>query len=176
MKKMLCMTLALVLCLATLAGCSSGKTGGPTDGPEKVEGGVKITDAYTFEDPADLDFDARYVLYYGPDNPVVQQAASDGMRYYYNVLYAKDEKTIASYTIYAFDKADSAKAYTETMANMGTVLEPVAGDETVIYTVAGADVMEMVANSLKDSGTIADTTAESFVNFYIAFAGATLME
>ena len=191
MKKILCVILALLLCAATLAACSpssnndqtepstqtpeNGGTTGATSAAPSGEG-VKITDAYTFTDPADLDFDARYVLYLGPENPAIAMGAASGLTAQYIILYAKEEKALASYNISIYDTAESAKANAEAMAAMGTTMNPVEGDDTVMYSYSDASVMELVIGSLNGAGVIPDTKASSFANFQVEMNGAVLVE
>ncbi len=199
MRKILCMILALVMCAAMLAGCGSngnGKTNdtNPPSNSQNGEGtgnqapnavqpsaptgeGVQITDAYTFTDPADLDFDARYVLYMGPENPAVQMAADSGLTAQYMIIYAKEETVLASYNLSVYETAEAAKAYAEGMAETnGTTVNPAEGDDTVMYTYSDAAAMELVLTSLKEAGLFSDTNASSFVQFQVDMNGMELLD
>ncbi len=192
MKRILCIALALLMCATMLTACgpssnddqtepnppeTSGKDEKPGESTPAPSGeGVKITDAYTFTDPTDLDFDARYVLYMGPENPVVAMAADSGLTAQYIILYAKEEKALASYNLSIFDTAESAKANAEAMAAMGTTMNPVEGDDTVMYSYTDADAMELVIGSLNGAGVIPDTKASSFAKFQVEMNAAVLVE
>ena len=199
MKKILCVILALLMCAAMLAGCSSdGKTndnddtknetlgnGGETNGnsgnedpgePPVSGEGVKITDAYTFTDPTDLDFDARYALCYGPESDTIKAASSAGLVGQYMIIYAKADKVVGSYSVYVCDTAENMSAYATAMAAMGTTMEPVEGDDTVMCSFTDGTIMEIVVNSLEENGLIPDAKAQSVIDFYVNFSGATLQE
>lgn len=197
MKKILCMILALVLCAAMLAGCGSGNASkgnqssdnpssdnqGSTGGAGKTEapasgmssGPVQITEAYAFADPADLDFDARYVLYLGPENQAVAMSASSGLAEQYMILYAKEEKILASYNLSIYDTAESAQTAAEAMAATGTAMAPAEEDGAVIYSLSDGAAMELVMASLSEAGLLPDTNASSFANFQVEMNGAVLL-
>ena len=81
MKKMLCIMLSLIMVLGLLSGCdslfTSGDEGGAAGGST---GDIKMTDKYTFTDPADLTFETRYALYCDKNSSVVSTAASYGVK------------------------------------------------------------------------------------------------
>lgn len=190
MKKILCMILALVLCAAMLAGCgSSGAPQGSRNNDNQSSAGagkevpnsgassgpIQITEAYAFTDPADLDFDARYVLYLGPENQAVAMGASSGLSEQYIILYAKEEKALASYNLSIYDTAESAQAAAEAMAATGTTMTPAEEDGTVIYSCSDGAAMELVMASLSEAGLLPDTNASSFANFQVEMNGAVLL-
>ena len=103
LKQLLCLVLALMMCVSLLAGCgdsgmeatnppaSGGESGGNASSgnassgdftPSLTEGGLQITADCVFHDPADLDFDTCYPLYFGPTNEAVAMSADTGMQYY----------------------------------------------------------------------------------------------
>lgn len=185
MKKILCMLLALVMCAAMLTAC--GPSNNVPSNPDATSGdelppapsgeNVPITDKYTFTDPAELDYDARYVLYMGPSNQSIQMSASSGLVSMFMVLYAKEEKPLGSYTFYVCDTAASAQANAEGMkASNNTVLEAVEGDDTVMFSYTDGESMEFVLSSIKDAGVIPDTNASSFADYYVNMLGAVLLK
>lgn len=201
MKKILCVALTLLMCIAMLAGCGadekpnnsdSTNTANPatnTENPGSESGtseqpdgemptgeGVKITDAYTFTDPTGLDFDTRYVLYYGPDNTLVMAAADDGMLAEYTIIYARDEKAVAEYTFYVLDTAENAKALYNEMESYARTPDFVEGDDTVIVDSSDEYALEANLDIFVMGELLTDAKASTYVNFYIDYYGAERME
>ena len=198
MKKVLCVALALLMCIAMLAGCGADEkpnnsdptntaspannTENPGNGSEQPGGetptgeGVKITDAYTFTDPTDLDFDTRYVLYYGSDNMLVMAAADDGMLAEYTIIYARDEKAVAEYTFYVLDTAENAKALYNEMESYARTPDFVEGDDTVVVDSSDEYALEANLDIFVMGELLTDAKASTYVNFYIDYYGAERME
>ncbi len=192
-KQILCLVLALMMCVSMLAGCGDSgmeatnppagggeSAGNPSSGgftPSLAEGGLQITADCVFPDPADLDFDACYPLYFGPTNEAVAMSADTGMQYYVILIYTKEETIKAMYTVYSFDTAEHASKNAEDMkATNNTDVLSVDGSDTVVYTVTDEATCAMLVGSIHSSGAMADTNASSFADYYVTYTGAELLK
>lgn len=189
MKKLLSKTLALLMCLTLLTGCGSpsggdnsendpGNVSGTGDNsgtPTKYEG-VKITDNYTFEDPADLSFDTRYVLYMGPTSDLVSVSVPRGQLCQYNIIYAKQDKAVGEYTLYICDTAEHAKSMSEEMSGYGINASIAAQDDTVICAFSDEYALEPSIDIYQMAGVITDTTAAAYAQMYVTAYGAEMKE
>ena len=112
-KKFWCIALAAVLAVSLLAGCSlfASNSDGGNGGSSGSSGAVKMTDGFTFEDPADLDFDTRYVVHCDETSTFISNMdASFGIIASYSILYAKDDAPVAGYEFYICDSEEHAQA------------------------------------------------------------------
>lgn len=183
MKKTLCMLLALVMCAAMLTACGPSSNvpsnpdanGGSSDElPPAPDGeNVPITDSYTFTDPAELDYDARYVLYMGPNNESVRMS---GLASMYILLYAKEEKPLGMYTFQVYDKAESAQVAYEATKDNGSDIQAAEEDGAVLFSFADKDSAELVLNSIKAAGVIEEANVSSFADYYVNILGAVLLK
>lgn len=152
MKKLLCAILAAALAAAVLGGCT---------GDGNSSNGIKMTDSYTFEDPADLEFENRYVIY-GDENCITVAGAVDrglGMLAMYSIFYADDnDALLCSYSYWIFDTAESAQAFADQQEAQGTVTTIVGEDTCVLYACPdNAATAEMM--SIFDMDAVSDYVA-----------------
>ena len=165
MKKMLCIMLSLIMVLGLLSGCASlftsGDEGGAAGGST---GDIKMTDKYTFTDPADLTFETRYALYCDKNSPVVSTAASYGVKAMYSIMYADGEDIPV------------AKAVIDLYTSFGTALSVVEEDPCVLYSFAAADSVEAMIISFQASGIITEATASAYIEYYKSYSGGTSVE
>lgn len=194
MKKMLCAMMALVLLCGMLSGCSlftsdnktetnapastAADTAGSTEAaatdskaPETTEAGsgnapVKISDKLTFEDPADLDFDKRYVISCDETSPMVASAGDYGMSACYIICYAKEDAPVAMYNYYVVDSEEHAKALIDLYATQGSVLEVSEQDANVVWNSMDGDTMEGTLVAYQSYGMISEATVSAYVQFY----------
>lgn len=194
LKQLLCLILALVICISLLAGCGDSgmeatnppannnepagdsNTAGGASAPSLTEGGLQVTDSCTFPDPADVEFDTRYALYFGPTNEAVAMLADTGMQNYTILIYAKEEVVKSMYTVYSFDTAEHAAKYAEDSKANDTEFILVEGSETVGYTATDEASCAMIVSAIQSSGAMADTNASSFADYYVTYTGAELLK
>ena len=195
MKKILCMVLALLMCAAMLAGCNSDKNTGSTtstpgtsapengepgqsgnEDPAPAGEGIEITDNYTFTDPTDIEFDTRYVLYYGPDNALVMASADHGVLAEYTIIYAREEKAVAEYTLYVCDTAENAQGLYNEMESYALTPDLAEGDDAVIVIYSDEYALEANLDIFVMGELLTDTKASTYADFYIDYYGAEMME
>lgn len=178
MKKMLCIMLSLIMVLGLLSGCDSlftsgdegGAAGGSTDD-------IKMTDKYTFTDPADLTFETRYALYCDENSSVVSTAASYGVKAMYSVMYADGEDVpVGYYEFMICDTPENAKAVIDLYASFGTVLSVAEEDPCVLYSFAAADSVEAMMITFQAGGMISEATASAYIEYYKSYSGGTPVE
>ncbi len=197
MEKILRMILTLLMCTAILAGCGSNgntsngnvsnssnqsdttdpSTPADSDTTQTPTGeGVKITGNYTFEDPADLEFDTRYVLYMGPTSEMVSVSADKGQIAQYTIIYAKEDRAMAEYTLYVCDSAESAAAMLSEMEGYGMPVDLVAEDNTVIWSFSDEYVLEANIGIYQMAEMISETTASAYAQMYVTAYAAEMQE
>ncbi len=184
MKKILCMVLALLICIAMLAGCGDttpesgsedpGQSGSDKSTPSGE--GVKITDSYTFTDPTDIEFDTRYVLYMGPESSMVSSMVEKGELCQYSIIYAKDEVAVAEYDLYVCDSVESAQGIQNEAESYGMVADLIEEDNTVICMFSDQYVLEANIAIYQMAEMVSDTTASAYVDFYVSYYGASIVE
>lgn len=179
MKKMLCMVLGLVMLLGLLSGCgslfTSGGEGDKTGGGST--GDIKMTDKYTFTDPADLKFEKRYAMYCDENSKAVSTAASYGVTAMYSVMYADAEDSpVGIYEFMVCDTEDHAKAVIELYTSFGTTLTVAEADPCVLYSFAEADTAEAMLISFQANGVISEATTGAYFEYYKTFNGGTVIE
>lgn len=118
MKKILALILA-ILCVSSLAGCGLFSS----ESKETGTGDVKLNDAYTYSDPADLTFATRYAFTSGES-----QEVAEGYKMSYNVdclceyvfIYAdKDDKAVAQYDYWVFKTEADAESFVSQLGEYG---------------------------------------------------------
>lgn len=192
MKKMLCAMMALVLLCGVLSGCSlftsdnktetnaPASTAADTAGSTEAGSGnapVKISDKFTFEDPADLTFETRYALYCDKNSSVVSTAASYGVKAMYSIMYADGEDIpVGYYEFIICDTPENAKAVIDLYTTFGTALSVAEEDPCVLYSFAAADSAEAMIISLQASGIISEATASAYIEYYKSYSGGTSVE
>lgn len=178
-KRVLSLVLAAAVAITALAGCSlvadKSDDGASSDFPP-----VKITDAYSYENPAGLDFDARYVMCFDENSSVVAGQAQYGMLAYYTVLYAKEEQPVARCEFYVCDTAEHAESWMAdaNYTTAGREVKIVDADATVMQSLTTADGIEELEAQIimcETAGIISEGTVSAYVDFNVS-TGATLIE
>lgn len=168
MKRILCAILAIAMTAALLGGCSLFADESNNNDGEKSDGSsrdpVQITDSYTYEDPADLDFDGRYVIYCDETTSGVAFYADAGMKAIYIVIYGKEDKTLRHLTIEVYDTAENAKAAADSYNewDYGAVIAD--ADPTVLYYLQEGDELEAEIMSYIAFDMMTDDSFESYVD------------
>ena len=135
MRKKLISILVCAMIGIMMIGCGSsdkddaGKTDGKTEGKADVQDekqtidkdfSLQMTDSYTFEDPAELDFDTRHVLYCDENTKMISQVPAEyGVKAGYSIIYAKDNAPVADYEFFVCDSADELRAVEAEAARRG---------------------------------------------------------
>lgn len=180
-KKILFVVLAAAMTAMLLTGCSLIATGNGDDGNSSDFPAVEITDSFSFENPSDLDFDARYVLYFDENsNSVSAQADEYGMLAYYVILYAKEEQPVGRYEFYVCDTAENAENWLadEIYTTSGREVKIVDDDATVMQSLTTADGIEELEAQIilcETAGIISEATVSAYVDFTVT-TGATLID
>lgn len=125
---------------------------------------IKITDKYIFEDPADIIFDTRYVLYGGEKSQAVTGPAQMGLKVEcaYSILYAKDTKGVKEYTIYVMSDEAGAKSL---QSIFGGIIE----DGRLV--IAENDNIQESIEQAAQYGMISAPTAEAYIKAAIDQSG-----
>lgn len=179
MKKRI-LTLALVAALL-LCGCSlvATKDNGNNDAANSESATfapVALTDNYTFENPAELDFDARYVIYCDENSSSVATMKDYGVVSMYSIYYAKADAPVADYEFLICDSADSAKTITDLYASQGMTLTAAEGDETVLSSFSDGDTLEANIITMESYGLVSDSKVSTYVEFMKTSFGGTLLD
>lgn len=176
-KKLLSLILTAAMTATLLTGCSLFASGGGNNSKSSQFPAVKITDSFSFENPSDLDFDARYVLYFDENSSVVSSRVADyGMLAYYVILYAKEDKPLARYEIYVCDTAENQEKWLSEgdYSTSGRVTEILDADATVMQSYSDADTLEADILLCETVGIISEGTVSAYADF-TASVGATLI-
>lgn len=177
-KKLMYIALMTLTAAFLLSGCSLFATSdGKEGGNSGSSGTVKMTGNYSFEDPANLDFDTRYVLYCDENSLVISQIPAEyGILASYSIIYAKDDAPVADYEFFVCDSAEHAAATADLYASQGQTLLEAEGDATVLYSFSDGDTMEATLVSIQSFGMISEATVSAYVTFMQSSTGGTLME
>lgn len=180
MKKKILSAAVLTLTVSLLlSGCSLFAAPGDSDGSKNggSSDAVKMTDSYTFEDPAELDFDTRYVLYCDENTKMISQAPAEyGVKAGYSIIYAKDNAPVADYEFFVCDSAEHAQAAADLYASQGQSLTAAEGDPCVLYSFAGADTFEASLVTFQSYGIISEATVSAYVEFMQTNSGGTILD
>lgn len=165
MKKITVLLLALTMVFA-LAGCSMFTSGDSGDKDSEYKP-IEITENFTHEDPADLEFDERHVLYFAPGSSYLtmfeeQQGivVTDG----YIVMYGNEEKVVEVYEYAVCEDEAGAKKLAEFYVNEAGLDSSYEGN--VNYFVKDAVMMEAEIAQWIGMNTMADETIGSYLEFY----------
>lgn len=176
-KKLLSAVLAFAMMAAMLSGCGLFTSGGNEGGPSGSAGDVKMTDSYTFKDPAGLEYETRYVLYCDENSNMVATAASYGVQAMYSVMYADGKDApVAYYEFMVCDTAENAQAVIQLYATMGSALIATEEDPCVIYASSDADSMEAMLISFQSMGVISAATVSAYMEYYKTANGGIIVE
>ena len=128
---------------------------------------LKISDRYTFTDPAGLDFDTRYVLYGDGNSSSVAIVNQQGCHVLemYEVLYVKNGKAVAEYKCYR--AADAAGA--QQIANLyGGIVTP-HDDAAVMYN--DQATLEQTIGYIVQFGGMSEATPTAYLQYMMAYEG-----
>ena len=177
-KKMLSLILAVGLMSTVLSGCSLFATNiDEPKGAAGSSGAVKLTDNYTFEDPADLDFDTRYVLYCDENSQMISSASAEyGLKASYSSIYAKDDAPVMDYEFLVCDSAEHALATIDLYASQGQALQVAENDATVLCSSTDGDTMEATLAAFQSYGMLSEPSVAAYVEFMQTSTGGKLME
>lgn len=169
MKKLLPAILAVALLIAALSACSNSDDG-KNNSPDTS---IKMTDTYTFKDPADLEFANRYVAY--GDETCVPVGNTPGMLAMYDVFYADTEDApLCNYKYSVFDTAENAKAYADGRAEIGFEVTIVEEDPCVMYIYSDGSGIAGSIDMFYGSGAIEEATVKAYVAYYAGAIKATV--
>ena len=136
MKKLIAVLLVAVMAVSLFAACSGNndKPADPTEAPatevpatevpatevpvtevpatpepEPVDNTVNLMDMYSVTDPEGVEYDKRVALY----APILEsdENYASGQRYFFVVLYGKDDQGVYMYNVFIFDTEEHAAAY-----------------------------------------------------------------
>lgn len=177
MKKLT--AIALILCLLlTAAGCDlfTGNGGTPAADNGEKPTAINITDTYIHEDPTDIEFDQRAVLY-GDKNSGLAAMMLEQYGYpcetIYEVIYAQDDIPVAFYQYIVVTNEDDAKAFQEDVVQYGMTIE-VEGCVTKYFK--NAEDLEAEIAMLKGMSVLDSGNMEEYVNCMITMDELTTVE
>ena len=175
MKKLLSVFLALAMMTAALSGCDLFTSDSGNGGNSGSAGAIKMTDSYTFNDPTDIEFEKRYVIYADENSPMVSSAADYGMKAMYSIIYANaDDAPVGSYDFMVVDTAEHAQAVIELYATQGSTLAAREEDPCVLYGFTDGEALEGAFVAYLSYGMITEATVSSYVEFYSGSIGGTV--
>lgn len=177
-KNLLHMILLGLMIAALLSGCSLfASSDGGDSGSGGSSGAVKMTDSYSFEDPADLDFDTRYVLCCDENSQMISSVPAEyGIRASYSIIYAKDDAPVSGYEFYVCDSEEHARATVDLYASQGMSLTAAENDPCVLYSTTDGDTLEANLVTFQSYGMIDETTVSAYVAFMQTSMGGTILE
>lgn len=173
-KKLIAAVLALTLCVA-MAACTTPETD-PTKATEATQPGkdssIVMSDSFTFSDPTDLDFDARYVYFGDETSTVISNMAAAGYKALkmFEVLYTKEGKVAGEYQFFVCADEEAAKAVADFYKLQGMTLEQ---SGAVVYMFNNADTVEALIMTYAGMGMLADEKVETYLAFLSQFNGLT---
>lgn len=178
MKKLLCAFLAIAMVAALLSGCSLFASEGEDESKESAgTSPVEITGSFAFENPSDIDFDTRYVLYSDENSPMISSMPEEfGCTGEYMIYYAKDDELLACYDFMICDTPEHTADLLEYLIENGSSKQTAEEDATVIYSMSDRDALEAILITYQGYGIISDTKASTYIDFCVESFGATQLE
>lgn len=174
-KNVLCAVLALALAAMSLAGCSLFSTDSGDGDKETGSAPVKMTDNYTFEDPADLEYAKRYVIYCDENSTAVDPAKDYGVTAMYTILYAdENDQPLGDYEFMVCDTEENAQAVIKLYEGYGTTLTPAEGDPTVLCSYRDGETFAANLVMFESYGMTTSATVSAYVEYYADFSGGTV--
>ena len=175
MKRKMSIALVIVMIVSLLSGCSLFTSGDNGDNAGGSTDPIKMTDSFTFNDPTDIEFAKRYVIYADETSVMVASAADYGMKAMYSVIYAdSDDAPVYSYDFMVVDTAEHAQAVIDLYASQGSTLYVRDEDPCVIYGSTDGDALTGAFVAYQSYGMISDATVSSYVEFYSASIGGSV--
>ena len=176
-KKILSAILVFTMMAAMLSGCGLFTSGGNEGGPSGSAGDIKMTDSYTFKDPAGLEYETRYVLYCDENSSFVSTAASYGMQAMYSIMYADGKDApVGYYEFMICDTPENAQAVIELYTSFGSSVSASEEDPCIVYSSTDADSVEAMLISFQSMGVISEATVSAYMEYYKTANGGTIME
>lgn len=178
-KRLMLLALAAIM---LLCGCSlvATKDAGSADADKSADAAnaaVVITDKYSFENPADLDFDARYVVYCDQNSAMIAALPAEyGVQGSFSILFGKEDAPLGDYEFYICDTAEHAQALKDLYATTGTTLNLVEEDGRVLYGYSDGDTVEASIIVMQSYGMVEETTLSAYVEFLKTTYGGTIQE
>ncbi len=126
--------------------------------------GIEMTDTFTFTDPADLDFDTRYVFM----GDSTCKLLTDMLNYdfhgtaLYEILYVKDGEGVGEYQYFVMEDEESAKGLADFYGAQG---QNVTQEENRVYTFSDADLLKSTLMMLSGANMIRDEEPETYVRY-----------
>lgn len=119
MKKIIAMFMVAVLALAAFTGCGLFSNGNDEDTDTPKAATVKITDAVTHEDPADLEYVSRVDLTTGKNPPEFVEGFKadygvDFVEQFAIIYVGEEDKVIGEYDYFVFATEEDAKKFDDT--------------------------------------------------------------
>lgn len=167
MKKVLCSVMVMMMLAVAFTGCSVFTTE-TNNGGEEATGSyepVKISEDYSFADPAELDFDKRYVLTCDTSSQMIASASDYGMVASFNVYYEKEGVPVAEYDFFVVDSADHAQALISLYEQQGSVLTQLEGHPTILTSSVDGDTLEGNLVAFQSYGMISEAKLSAYVTF-----------
>ena len=135
---------------------------------------IRMSDSYTFSDPAGLSFGTRYVLYGGSRCMFAKVASAQGYacRGGYEVLYANGSSPVCEYRFYVMSSISDAKRFAGYLAdyyNGGNTSCGRHGD--VVYVYYSGSYVQDTINIYYDQGAIDAKSVKAYLRMPFFFNG-----
>lgn len=176
-KKLLGIVLTAGLMVSALSGCSLFTTDTAEASSETADPSLAIsmTEHYTFENPEDLEFATRYVIYYDENSAMISSGSQYGLTAAYTIAYADSEDApVGQYDFFICDTAEHAQEVIDLYAAQGTTVTQTEEDPTVLYSVTDGDTLEGTLTMYQSMGVLKDTSVSAYVQYFASNAGGTL--
>lgn len=175
MKKLLCVVLSLAMSATLLSGCSLFATNTGDAGSEGSSGAIEMTEKYTFEDPADLEYAKRYVIYCDENSTAVAPAKDYGVTAMYSILYAdENDQPLGDYEFMVCDTEENAEAVIDLYTSFGSALNTAEADPTVLYSSSDGDTFTATLAIFQSQGVISAATVSAYVEYFAGYSGGTV--
>ncbi len=178
-KKVLRTVLLTAMVLSLVSGCSlfaSSDGGGDKESGGSGTEPVKFTDKFTFENPADLDFDTRYVIHCGENSTVVSNIPEEyGITDQYIIVFAKDDVLVGNYEYYVCATEEHGQKVLDFLTAQGYSVSPEEADPAVLGGFSDKDTMEAALISMQSMGVMSETTASAYVEYMKTQYGGELL-
>ena len=170
-----------VLAVSVFGGCglfTSGDSDEDSAGDETQQQEVQedfsipMTDTYTFTDPGDLEFDARYVLTGDENCKLLGDMKNFGFSVsaMYDIVYALDDKPVREYQYFVCPDETSAADLAEYYTSQG---QQVIQEGQILYATVSGDQVEALITLHTSSGSMSGDTVKDYVDFTADFNGLT---
>lgn len=177
-KNLLCVILAAGLMVSMLSGCSLFTTDTGDEGSNEgtdSSSAISMTENYTFENPKDLEFETRYVIYYDENSAMISSGSQYGLTAAYTIVYADSEDApVGQYDYFICDSEEHAQDVIGLYAAQGSSLVQTEEDPTVLYSFTDGDTMEGTLAMYQSMGILDESSANAYVNYFVSNAGGVL--